>query len=192
MRFFTSTGPRRSGVQRYRKAIPFATVLPALDLSHVRDRARQRRCDHGRSLRDRAGARRTFHRRRHARRARRHRRAEAARRRRPAHRGRRRCRHHDLQHDVGGRGRRSSPSSRSSGSAPPTCCATTPGILGLGDAWRDPMELWERVIGVNLYGVIHGIRVVPADHGTAGPRPHRQHRVDGRPHRRARAPPRTP
>jgi NAD(P)-dependent dehydrogenase (short-subunit alcohol dehydrogenase family) len=32
------------------------------------------------------------------------------------------------------------------------------GILGLGDAWRDPMELWERVIGVNLYGVIHGIR----------------------------------
>ena len=32
------------------------------------------------------------------------------------------------------------------------------GILGVGDAWRDPMELWERVIGVNLYGVIHGIR----------------------------------
>ena len=30
--------------------------------------------------------------------------------------------------------------------------------LGVGDAWRDPMELWERVIGVNLYGVIHGIR----------------------------------
>src|SRR6188472_211202 len=32
------------------------------------------------------------------------------------------------------------------------------GILGVGDAWRDPMELWERVIGINLYGVIHGIR----------------------------------
>ena len=32
------------------------------------------------------------------------------------------------------------------------------GILGVGDAWRDSMELWERVIGVNLYGVIHGIR----------------------------------
>ena len=32
------------------------------------------------------------------------------------------------------------------------------GIIGVGDAWRDPMELWERVIGVNLYGVIHGIR----------------------------------
>ena len=32
------------------------------------------------------------------------------------------------------------------------------GILGVGDAWRDAMDLWERVIGVNLYGVIHGIR----------------------------------
>ena len=32
------------------------------------------------------------------------------------------------------------------------------GILGVGDAWRDPIELWEWVIGVNLYGVIHGIR----------------------------------
>src|SRR5215207_10887010 len=28
------------------------------------------------------------------------------------------------------------------------------GIIGLGDAWRDPMELWDRVVGVNLYGVI--------------------------------------
>jgi NAD(P)-dependent dehydrogenase (short-subunit alcohol dehydrogenase family) len=32
------------------------------------------------------------------------------------------------------------------------------GIAGVGDAWRDPFELWERVIGINLYGVIHGIR----------------------------------
>lgn len=32
------------------------------------------------------------------------------------------------------------------------------GIGGLGDAWIDPMALWERVVGVNLYGVIHGIR----------------------------------
>jgi NAD(P)-dependent dehydrogenase (short-subunit alcohol dehydrogenase family) len=32
------------------------------------------------------------------------------------------------------------------------------GIAGVGDAWRDPIELWERVIGINLYGVIHGIR----------------------------------
>lgn len=32
------------------------------------------------------------------------------------------------------------------------------GIAGMGDAWTDPMELWDRVIGVNLYGVIHGVR----------------------------------
>ncbi len=34
------------------------------------------------------------------------------------------------------------------------------GIGGIGDAWRDPMELWHRVVDVNLYGVIHGIRAV--------------------------------
>ncbi|RLE18856.1 MAG: 3-oxoacyl-ACP reductase [Actinobacteria bacterium] len=32
------------------------------------------------------------------------------------------------------------------------------GIAGVGDAWIDSMELWDRVIGVNLYGVIHGVR----------------------------------
>jgi NAD(P)-dependent dehydrogenase (short-subunit alcohol dehydrogenase family) len=32
------------------------------------------------------------------------------------------------------------------------------GIAGVGDAWRGSIELWHRVIGVNLYGVIHGIR----------------------------------
>lgn len=32
------------------------------------------------------------------------------------------------------------------------------GIAGVGDAWTDSMELWERVIGINLYGVIHGVR----------------------------------
>jgi NAD(P)-dependent dehydrogenase (short-subunit alcohol dehydrogenase family) len=32
------------------------------------------------------------------------------------------------------------------------------GIAGMGDAWTDSMELWDRVIGVNLYGVIHGVR----------------------------------
>jgi NAD(P)-dependent dehydrogenase (short-subunit alcohol dehydrogenase family) len=32
------------------------------------------------------------------------------------------------------------------------------GILGVGDPWSDPMDLWARVVGVNLYGVIHGIR----------------------------------
>lgn len=32
------------------------------------------------------------------------------------------------------------------------------GIAGVGDAWNGPMELWDRVIGINLYGVVHGIR----------------------------------
>lgn len=34
------------------------------------------------------------------------------------------------------------------------------GIGGIGDAWREPMSLWHRVVDVNLYGVIHGIRAV--------------------------------
>lgn len=32
------------------------------------------------------------------------------------------------------------------------------GIAGVGDAWRDPIELWDRVVGINLMGVVHGIR----------------------------------
>ncbi len=32
------------------------------------------------------------------------------------------------------------------------------GIAGVGDAWNGPFELWERVVGINLYGVVHGIR----------------------------------
>jgi|EndMetStandDraft_4_1072995.scaffolds.fasta_scaffold218212_2 NAD(P)-dependent dehydrogenase (short-subunit alcohol dehydrogenase family) len=32
------------------------------------------------------------------------------------------------------------------------------GVVGKGDAWRSPMSSWEWVIGINLYGVIHGIR----------------------------------
>jgi NAD(P)-dependent dehydrogenase (short-subunit alcohol dehydrogenase family) len=34
------------------------------------------------------------------------------------------------------------------------------GIGGVGDAWADPMELWHRVVDVNLFGVVHGIRAV--------------------------------
>jgi NAD(P)-dependent dehydrogenase (short-subunit alcohol dehydrogenase family) len=34
------------------------------------------------------------------------------------------------------------------------------GIAAMGDAWRDPMALWHRIVDVNLYGVIHGIRAV--------------------------------
>jgi NAD(P)-dependent dehydrogenase (short-subunit alcohol dehydrogenase family) len=32
------------------------------------------------------------------------------------------------------------------------------GVVGKGDAWQSPMSTWEWVIGINLYGVIHGIR----------------------------------
>ncbi|TFH16358.1 MAG: SDR family NAD(P)-dependent oxidoreductase, partial [Acidimicrobiales bacterium] len=34
------------------------------------------------------------------------------------------------------------------------------GIVGVGDAWTDPIDLWKRVIDVNLLGVVHGIRAV--------------------------------
>lgn len=32
------------------------------------------------------------------------------------------------------------------------------GIAGVGDAWGGPLDLWDRVININLYGVVHGIR----------------------------------
>ncbi len=32
------------------------------------------------------------------------------------------------------------------------------GIAGRGDSWIEPMSEWARVVGINLYGVIHGIR----------------------------------
>lgn len=34
------------------------------------------------------------------------------------------------------------------------------GIAGVGDAWAAPMELWHRVMDVNVFGVVHGIRAV--------------------------------
>jgi len=32
------------------------------------------------------------------------------------------------------------------------------GVAGKGDPWSGPMSSWDWVIGINLYGVIHGIR----------------------------------
>lgn len=32
------------------------------------------------------------------------------------------------------------------------------GLVGIGEAWDGPFSLWEQVVGVNLYGVAHGIR----------------------------------
>jgi NAD(P)-dependent dehydrogenase (short-subunit alcohol dehydrogenase family) len=34
------------------------------------------------------------------------------------------------------------------------------GIAGVGDAWTDPVELWHRVLDVNVLGVVYGIRAV--------------------------------
>jgi NADP-dependent 3-hydroxy acid dehydrogenase YdfG len=31
-------------------------------------------------------------------------------------------------------------------------------VVGKGDAWTGPFRVWEWVVGINLYGVIHGIR----------------------------------
>lgn len=32
------------------------------------------------------------------------------------------------------------------------------GVAGVGDPWTGPISVWDWVIGVNLYGVVHGIR----------------------------------
>ncbi len=32
------------------------------------------------------------------------------------------------------------------------------GVMGTGDAWNGPLGEWEWVLGVNLYGVVHGVR----------------------------------
>lgn len=32
------------------------------------------------------------------------------------------------------------------------------GVAGVGDPWNGPMSVWEWVVGINLYGVVHGIR----------------------------------
>ena len=32
------------------------------------------------------------------------------------------------------------------------------GIAGVGDAWSGDMSLWKRVVDINLFGVVHGIR----------------------------------
>ena len=32
------------------------------------------------------------------------------------------------------------------------------GVVGTGDPWTGPISVWDWVIGINLYGVIHGVR----------------------------------
>jgi NAD(P)-dependent dehydrogenase (short-subunit alcohol dehydrogenase family) len=45
------------------------------------------------------------------------------------------------------------------------------GVAALGDAWFGPFSTWEWTIGVNLYGVVHGIRAfLPLFAMAGGPR----------------------
>jgi NAD(P)-dependent dehydrogenase (short-subunit alcohol dehydrogenase family) len=32
------------------------------------------------------------------------------------------------------------------------------GVVGTGDPWTGPISVWDWVVGINLYGVIHGVR----------------------------------
>lgn len=32
------------------------------------------------------------------------------------------------------------------------------GVAGVGDQWTGPMSVWEWVVNINLYGIVHGIR----------------------------------
>ena len=61
------------------------------------------------------------------------------------------------------------------------------GVGAGGLIWENTPPDWDWVLGVNLMGVAHGVRVftpMMLEAAAAGPvvrRPHRQHRVDGRP-----------
>ncbi len=56
------------------------------------------------------------------------------------------------------------------------------GVATGGPIWERPLAEWEWVMGVNLWGVVHGVRsFVPLDAGAGGRRLHRQYGV----HRRA-------
>ena len=54
------------------------------------------------------------------------------------------------------------------------------GVSGAGDPWLGPIASWEWVLGVNLWGVIHGVRAFLPHIVDVGRRAHRQHRLDGR------------
>ena len=62
------------------------------------------------------------------------------------------------------------------------------GVAAGGGIDNISLDNWRWVLDVNLMGVLHGIRSFPAAHPRPRRgRPHRQHRVDGRDERRARA-----
>ena len=54
------------------------------------------------------------------------------------------------------------------------------GVVNGGYSWEIPLEDWHRVIDVDLWGVIHGIRCLRAAHsGVGGGGPRRQHGLHG-------------
>jgi hypothetical protein len=55
------------------------------------------------------------------------------------------------------------------------------GIGVAGEVGEHTLEAWDRILGVNLKGVIHGIQFAYPSHAAAGLRPHREHCLDGRP-----------
>ncbi|MGT2490196.1 SDR family NAD(P)-dependent oxidoreductase [Cupriavidus basilensis] len=53
------------------------------------------------------------------------------------------------------------------------------GVLATGACWELDTAVFERVLNVNLWSVIHSLRVFVPRHGGARQRAHRQHRLDG-------------
>ena len=68
----------------------------------------------------------------------------------------------------------------------PSVVFNNAGVGSGGLVWENTVKDWEWVLGVNVWGVVHGVRLfTPMMLAAAAadphvPRPHRQHRVDGR------------
>ena len=54
------------------------------------------------------------------------------------------------------------------------------GIVWGGDTELLTLDQWNAIIDVNIRGVVHGVAAAYPLMMQAGPRPHRQHRLDGR------------
>ena len=54
------------------------------------------------------------------------------------------------------------------------------GVIGGGLVWETPLADWQWVLGVNLWGVIHGLHAFVPAMMKQGTGPRRQHRIDGR------------
>ena len=53
------------------------------------------------------------------------------------------------------------------------------GVAPAAATWG-PLSTWEWVVGVNLWGVVHGVRAFLPHPGEGRRGPHREHGVDGR------------